>query len=181
MSSAADNHTAHKHKHKHDAAAGRRSGRSRRSRMRTPIRRIEEIVRRTFEIVDHFAHYSVAALLAVIAVVTLGETISTLAMTHATFSAAATAAVSDVVFVTIVLGIARTVATRFEGKQVQAVLTMGIVECLREVLVIGMRLAAGPSVHSMLTELGVYTAVVVGLAAALALVRRSGVTSSSSA
>ena len=128
---------------------------------------------------EDMVHYAVALILVGIAIVVLVDTTSNLITTKADFSTAATNAINGVLFAIIVLEVMRTVIAHFDraGLQLQPFLIIGIISAVREILTVGARLslhgqAAGGVVRTALLELGVNAAVVVGLAAALVLIRR---------
>ncbi len=135
------------------------------------------------EIIEDLVHYAVALVLVAVAVIVLYHTARDLFTTREPFAAAATTAVNGVLFAIIVLEVMRTVIAHFEsaGLQLQPFLIIGIISAVREILTVGARLSlAGTGtqepptgvVHTALLELGVNAAVVVGLAAALVLIRR---------
>jgi uncharacterized membrane protein (DUF373 family) len=148
-----------------------------RTRARTVIERIEDSM-----------HYSVAAVLILIAIAMLGETIWALVTTRLPFSVAASSAVAGVLFVLILVEITRTVIDPPDTKGValRRLLMIAIVSALREVLLVSANAAdlsntSAVSAESHASALGsspitlaISMAVVIGLAAAFALMRRSG-------
>jgi uncharacterized membrane protein (DUF373 family) len=151
--------------------------------------RIRKLFKRPHLGVLHLAedlvHYVVALVLVTIAVIVLYNTSKDLINSSGSFAQAATTAVNGVLFAVIILEIMRTVVAHFEnaGLQLQPFLIIGIISAVREILTVGARLSLNgggskePStgvVHTALLELGVNAAVVVGLAAALVLIRRVG-------
>jgi uncharacterized membrane protein (DUF373 family) len=133
---------------------------------------------------EDVVHYAVAVVLMVVAVVVLYKTAYDLANTRfSDIVASATTAVNGVLFAIIVMEVMRTVVAHFEqgGLQLQPFLIIGIISAVREILTVGARLslqgsgtheASGSLIRTALLELGVNAAVVVGLAAALVLIRR---------
>jgi uncharacterized membrane protein (DUF373 family) len=131
---------------------------------------------------DDLIHYGVASVLVVVAAVVLYHTTYDLAITRQPFAAAATTAVNGVLFAIIIMEVMRTVMAHFDraGLQLQPFLIIGIISAVREVLSVGAHLslqssggeASSATVHLALVELAVNGAVVVGLAAALVLIRR---------
>jgi uncharacterized membrane protein (DUF373 family) len=131
---------------------------------------------------DDVVHYGVSIVLMAVAGVVLGHTIYDLATTSAPFAQAATTAVNGVLFAIIVMEVMRTVMAHFDrgGLQLQPFLVIGIISAVREILSVGAHLSlegAGQggsvsTVHLALLELAVNGALVLGLAAALVLIRR---------
>ena len=128
---------------------------------------------------EDIVHYAVALVLVGVAALVLYDTTRSLITAHQDLAAAATGAVNGVLFAIIVLEVMRTVIAHFDraGLQLQPFLIIGIISAVREILTVGARLSllkepAGHVVRTALLELGVNAAVVVGLAAALVLIRR---------
>jgi uncharacterized membrane protein (DUF373 family) len=131
---------------------------------------------------EDVVHYAVAVVLMAVAGIVLYHTAYDLATTSAPFASAATTAVNGVLFAIIVMEVMRTVVAHFDtgGLQLQPFLIIGIISAVREILTVGARLSLQNSshepstsvIHTALLELGVNAAVVLGLAAALVLIRR---------
>jgi uncharacterized membrane protein (DUF373 family) len=131
---------------------------------------------------EDLLHYVVALMLFAAAAIVLYHTGYDLVTSDEPFAVAATSAVNNVLFALIVIEVMRTVVAHFErgGLQLQPFLIIGIISAVREILTVGARLSLQGSVHdpstrvvhSALLELGVNTAVVLGLALSLVLVRR---------
>ncbi len=131
---------------------------------------------------DDIVHYGVAIVLVAVAGVVLCHTIYDLTRTSAPFAQAATTAVNGVLFAIIVMEVMRTVMAHFDrgGLKLQPFLVIGIISAVREILSVGAHLSlegAGQggnvsTVHLALMELAVNGALVLGLAAALVLIRR---------
>lgn len=127
-------------------------------------------------------HYGVAIVLMIVAAVVLFHTAYDLFTTHQAFAQAATTAVNGVLFAIIIMEVMRTVLAHFDrgGLQLQPFLIIGIISAVREILSVGAHLSlesgardgTASTVHLALLELGVNGGVVVGLAAALVLIRR---------
>jgi uncharacterized membrane protein (DUF373 family) len=130
-------------------------------------------------VLEDVLHYAVALLLVAIAGAVLYRTVHDLLTTHETFFVAVPDAISDVLFVIIVLEIFTTILSHFreKGFQLKPFLIIGIISAVRHVLTVGARLSVKGAVVSeqnrILVELGVNAAVVVALVVALVLIRRS--------
>jgi uncharacterized membrane protein (DUF373 family) len=133
-------------------------------------------------IAEDVIHYGVAVVLMIVAAVVLYRTTYDLITTKEAFAQAATTAVNGVLFAIIIMEVMRTVMAHFDrgGLQLQPFLIIGIISAVREILSVGAHLSLSGSAHDSsvsathlaLLELGVNAGVVVGLAAALVLVRR---------
>jgi uncharacterized membrane protein (DUF373 family) len=133
-------------------------------------------------IAEDVIHYGVALVLMVVAAIVLYRTTYDLVGTSEPFAQAATTAVNGVLFAIIIMEVMRTVMAHFDrgGLQLQPFLIIGIISAVREILSVGAHLSLSSSghdggastTHLALLELGVNAGVVVGLAAALVLVRR---------
>lgn len=138
--------------------------------------------------IEHFEnlmHYLVAAVLIAIATTMMAETVWTLMTSSTTFAVAASGAVGGVLFVLILVEITRTVVfpPDSRGVAIRRLFTIAIVSALREVLLISAHSMMHPvPSHDELTgiplEMGISTAVVVGMAAAFVLVHRASEKSS---
>jgi uncharacterized membrane protein (DUF373 family) len=127
-------------------------------------------------------HYAVAVVLLAIAVIVLWHSVYDLVISDQAFVNAATTALNGVLFTIILLEVMRTVVAHLQegGVQLQPFLVIGTISAVRSILAVGARLSlegtqhepAPRVVHTALLELGVNSAVVVGLALALVLVRR---------
>jgi uncharacterized membrane protein (DUF373 family) len=167
-----------------DEPAGAADGRIRRVTVRVTRRqRLRRAQMGAVTAADDIVHYGVAIVLMAVAGVVLCHTIYDLAKTSAPFAQAATTAVNGVLFAIIVMEVMRTVMAHFDrgGLQLQPFLVIGIISAVREILSVGAHLSlqgAGQgggsisTVHLALLELGVNGALVLGLAAALVLIRR---------
>jgi len=130
-------------------------------------------------VAEDVMHYAVVLALMAVAGLVLYRTSYDLATTHAGFAVAATTAANGVLFAIIIMEVMRTVMAHFErgGLQLQPFLIIGMISAVREILSVGAHLSLDSSesatgtVHLALLELGVNAAVVIGLAAALVLVR----------
>lgn len=133
-------------------------------------------------IAEDIIHYGVAVVLMIVAAIVLYRTTYDLITTKEAFAQAATTAVNGVLFAIIIMEVMRTVMAHFDrgGLQLQPFLIIGIISAVREILSVGAHLSLSSSghdgsvsaTHLALLELGVNAGVVVGLAAALVLVRR---------
>lgn len=133
------------------------------------------------KIAEDLIHYGVSLVLMIVAAV-LYHTTYDLATTKEPFDSAATTAINGVLFAIIIMEVMRTVIAHFErgGLQLQPFLIIGIISAVREILSVGAHLSlqnagqasAMGTVHLALLELAVNGGVVVGLAAALVLIRR---------
>ncbi|HWF34835.1 MAG TPA: phosphate-starvation-inducible PsiE family protein [Solirubrobacteraceae bacterium] len=133
-------------------------------------------------IVDHVLNFAVAVVLLVVAAIVLWHTAYDLATSDQPFVTATTTALNGVLFTIIILEVLRTVVEHLKhgGVQLQPFLVIGTISAVRSILAVGARLslASGmrqpaPSlVHTALLELAVNAAVVLGLSAAIVLVRR---------
>jgi uncharacterized membrane protein (DUF373 family) len=127
-------------------------------------------------------HYAVALVLLAIAIIVLWHTVSDLAGSRQAFVSAATTALNGVLFTIIILEVMRTVVEHLQhgGVQLQPFLVIGTISAVRSILAVGARLSLEGAQHqpsqsvvrTALVELAVNAAVVLGLAVALALVRR---------
>jgi uncharacterized membrane protein (DUF373 family) len=134
------------------------------------------------KVAEDLVHYCVAIVLVAVAGAVLYRTTYDLAMTSAPFAQAATTAVNGVLFAIIIMEVMRTVLAHFDrgGLQLQPFLIIGIISAVREILSVGVHLSlqdtdqsgALATIHLALQELAVNGAVVLGLAAALVLIRR---------
>lgn len=122
----------------------------------------------------------IGSLLLVIAAVVLIRTGSDLATNSGQFALRITDAINGVLFVVIILELLETVMSHFEGGgfQLQPFLVIGIISAVRHILTVGARLSLlGEGTYEVFKraqlELGVNATVVVALALALILVRRS--------
>lgn len=123
---------------------------------------------------------AIAVLLVVIAAVVLYRTCADLVTSNGQFAIRITDAINGVLFVVIILELLETVMSHFEGGgfQLQPFLVIGIISAVRHILTVGARLSLlGESTSDAFqraqVELGVNAGVVLGLALALILVRRS--------
>jgi uncharacterized membrane protein (DUF373 family) len=130
-------------------------------------------------------HYCVAIVLICIATAMMAETVWALVTASTTFAVAASSAVGGVLFVLILVEITRTVVfpPDSKGVAIRRLLVIAIVSALREVLLISAHSMVHPvPSHSEVTgiplEMGISTAVVVGLAAAFVLLHRASEKSS---
>jgi uncharacterized membrane protein (DUF373 family) len=154
-----------------DAGISEERREARRERARVPLVVVEYA--------EDLVHYAIAALLLVIAGYVVYETISEFLGSGHPFATRVTGAINGVLFVIIVLELLRTALAHFETStlQLEPFLIIGIISAVRHILTIGARLrlqGEGTAVafeHSQI-ELGVETAVVVGLSVGLLLVRR---------
>jgi len=131
---------------------------------------------------EDIIHYGVALVLMTVAAFVLYQTTYDLITTSDPVAQAATTAVNGVLFAIIIMEVMRTVMAHFDrgGLQLQPFLIIGIISAVREILSVGAHLSldstgrdgAASTVHLALLELGVNAGVVVGLAAALVLIRR---------
>ncbi len=126
-------------------------------------------------------HYLVVVLLFGVAGIVLYRTTDTLLNSHDPFPGNVTTVINGALFVIIVMEVLRTVVAHFEktGFQLQPFLIIGIISATREILSVGARLSlqgegSTGALHAALLELAVNSAVVLGLATALVLVRRGG-------
>jgi uncharacterized membrane protein (DUF373 family) len=134
------------------------------------------------KLANYVMHYAVAVALLAVAVIVLWHAVYDLATIRQTFVGATTTAVNGVLFTIIILEVVRTVITHLEhgGLQLQPFLVIGTISAVRSILAVGARLSLQGTEHepsqsvvqTALLELGVNSAVVVGLALALVLVRR---------
>lgn len=123
---------------------------------------------------------AIAALLLVIAAVVFYRTCADLAGNSTEFALRITDAINGVLFVVIILELLETVMSHFEGGgfQLQPFLVIGIISAVRHILTVGARLSllgegTQDSFQRAQVELGVNAGVVLALALALILVRRS--------
>ena len=133
-------------------------------------------------ICEDVIHYGVAVVLMIVAGIVLYKTTYDLVTTSEPFAQAATTAVNGVLFAIIIMEVMRTVMAHFDrgGLQLQPFLIIGIISAVREILSVGAHLSLSSSghdgtastVHLALLELAINAGVVVGLAAALVLIRR---------
>lgn len=121
-------------------------------------------------------HYTIAFVLSGIAIATMIETTRTLLMTPSTttFATATSNAVGGVLIVLILVEITRTVITPPDSKGVaiRRLLVIAIMSAVREVLWVGVNSDASASTGKSLA-MAISSAVVVGLAVAFTLVRRT--------
>jgi uncharacterized membrane protein (DUF373 family) len=127
---------------------------------------------------EDLAHYAVAILLLTLAVIVLYHTAVALVEAGSTFSARVISGIDGVLFVIIVIELMQTVMAHFEhtGFQLKPFLIIGIISAVRHILTIGARLTlagdvTGAPFRQSQIELGVETAVVLGLVVGLLLVR----------
>jgi uncharacterized membrane protein (DUF373 family) len=122
---------------------------------------------------------AIAVALVVIAVVVFvrGAQDLILAESGEPFAVTVTRAVNSVLFIVVVIELARTIVARLEGGgfQLQPFLVIGIISATRDILTVGAELSLvgqrRPLAPAMI-ELGVNAGVVVALSVALVLVRR---------
>jgi uncharacterized membrane protein (DUF373 family) len=160
--------------------AGRAPGRGR--DQRTAPRRLRRAHINAVAIADDLVHYGVAMVLMIVAAVVLYHTTYDLATTSEPFAQTATTAVNGALFAIIIMEVMRTVMAHFDrgGLHLQPFLVIGIISAVREILSVGAHLSLQSpgqdggltTVHLALMELAVNGAVVLGLAAALVLIRR---------
>jgi uncharacterized membrane protein (DUF373 family) len=127
-------------------------------------------------------HYAVAVVLLAIAVIVLWHSAYELANSQQAFVSATTTALNGVLFTIIILEVMRTVVAHLQdgGVQLQPFLLIGTISAVRSILAVGARLSLEGTQHepspavvrNALLELGVNSAVVLGLALALVLIRR---------
>jgi uncharacterized membrane protein (DUF373 family) len=127
-------------------------------------------------------HYVVALVLLAVAGIVLWHAVDDLANNHQPFVSAATTALNGVLFTIIILEVMRTVVAHLDhgGVQLQPFLVIGMISAVRSILAVGARLSLEGAQHEpsavvvrgALLELAVNAAVVLGLAAAIVLVRR---------
>lgn len=123
---------------------------------------------------------AIAALLLVIAAVVFYRTCTDLVASSGEFAVRITDAINGVLFVVIILELLETVMSHFDGGgfQLQPFLVIGIISAVRHILTVGARLSllgegTQDSFQRAQVELGVNAGVVLALALALILVRRS--------
>ncbi len=154
------------------------------SRTRSRTRRSCERVKSVMEDLEEWIHYLIAAVLIVIATTVMGDAVWTLMTSSTTFAVAATSAVGGVMFALILVEITRTVVIPPDKSiAMRGLFMIAIVSALREVLVVSAGSMVRPaSPHDQLTgmplEAAISAAVVISMAAAFVLVRRSGSKSS---
>lgn len=123
---------------------------------------------------------AIAALLLVIAGLVFYRTCADLAVSSVEFAVRITDAINGVLFVVIILELLETVMSHFDGGgfQLQPFLVIGIISAVRHILTVGARLSllgegTQASFQRAQVELGVNAGVVLALAIALILIRRS--------
>jgi uncharacterized membrane protein (DUF373 family) len=119
--------------------------------------------------------YAVAAVLMVTAVVVLARSVYSAVFNTEPFAKQIPDLIDAVLFVIIVLEIFTTVLSHFHegGLQLRPFLVIGIISAVRHILVVGARASLGGTVvdfQRTMIELGVNTAIVLGLVLALILV-----------
>ncbi len=130
------------------------------------------------KVFEDLLHYAVALVLLFIGFLVLYHATSDLLNTSLVFSARMIEGINGVLLAIIVLELMTTVVAHFEhaGLQLKPFLIIGIISAVRHILTIGARLTlagevTGPEFRHSQIELGVETAVVLGLAVSLLLVR----------
>lgn len=135
-------------------------------------RRVAQMIERCEDVID----YSIIAMLGGISIATMAYTTATLLTTSSSFAAATSNAVSGLLITLILVEIARTVHTSDKERAIRKLMLVVIVSGLREVLWMNASAGSGAADGGFgrpLT-LAIVTVVLVGLAVAYALVRRSG-------
>jgi uncharacterized membrane protein (DUF373 family) len=137
------------------------------------------------DLVEDLVHYVIVVMLVGIAVAVLFHTSVDLVRRTEPFAVRVTEAINGVLFVIILLELLRTVMAHFETSelQLQPFIIIGVISAVRHLLTVGARLTlAGEgspeAFRQAQIELGVEAAVVLALAIALLLIRRSEPTDS---
>lgn len=139
------------------------------------------ILLRGIRAVDDIVHVVISLMLLALAIAVIVNTcIEFVNGSEDHFALQVTYAVNGVLFVIILMEILRTVVAHFtEGTfQLMPFIAIGIISAVRHILTVGSALTLGTSLEDtefnrLLLELGVNTAVALGLVIALVLLRRS--------
>jgi len=130
--------------------------------------------------IEDAVHYLIVVLLVGIAAVVLFHTVVDFTARDRAFAVRITGSINGVLFVIILLELLRTVTAHFETSelQLQPFIIIGVISSVRHILTVGARLTlAGEgspqAFRESQIELGVEGAVVLALALALVLIRRS--------
>lgn len=153
-----------------------------RARIKRKVKRLSKLQKELVDIGEGLVYFGVAMVLMGVAGFVLLHTVCDLFATGQPFAEATTTALSDVLFVIIIMEVTRTVITTFERKELrlQRFLMIGCMSAARAILGVGAHLslldpskhANTDTVHLALTELAVNGVLVVGLAATLILIGR---------